>query len=73
MTFKPGQRVIVSPDAFDLSPAWEGEIVGYWRNDAWIVRELDHGTTCAYSSARLGLPALTWAGHPVFARDEVVR
>lgn len=53
MTFRPGQQVAVSPDAFDRSPAWAGEIVGYWRNDAWIVREPDHGTTCAYSVQRL--------------------
>jgi hypothetical protein len=53
VTFNPGDRVIVNPDAFDCSPAWEGEIVGYWRNGAWKVRELVHGTTCAYDSQRL--------------------
>ena len=52
-TFATGQLVTVAPDRFDASPAWRGEIVGYWRNGAWIVRELAHGTTCAYNAARL--------------------
>lgn len=52
--FEQGERVIVGPDAFDLSPVWEGEIVRYWRNGAWIVRELEFNTTCAYSADRIG-------------------
>ena len=59
MKFEPGQRVIVNPDAFDRSDPWEGEVVGYWRNGAWIVRELVHMTTCAYSADRL-----QWATEP---------
>ena len=68
---KPGDRVTVGPDAFDCSPAWEGQVVRYWRNGAWIVRELVHNTECAFNAGRLTkLPALNWAGHPVFVRDE---
>lgn len=52
-TFRKGQMVTIHPDDFDHSPAWVGEIVSYWRNDSWIVRELDHGTTCAYHVQRL--------------------
>lgn len=52
-TYRAGQQVVVWPDEFDRSPAWVGEIVGYWRNDCWIVREPDHGTTCAYNHQRL--------------------
>lgn len=50
---KTGAWVRVEPCAYDLSPAWEGEVVRYWRNDAWIVRELEHNTECAYDAARL--------------------
>ena len=58
MTFEPGQRVIVAPNPpFDCGQPWEGEIVEYWRNGAWIVRELDHGTTCAYHADRITLVA----------------
>ena len=51
--FIPGQQIIVQPCAYDLSPAWDGEIVNYWRNGAWIVREMVHGTTCAIDADRI--------------------
>ena len=54
---KPGDTVIVGPCAYDLTPAWHGEVVRYWRNGAWIVREWDHGTECAYDEARLEVVA----------------
>lgn len=53
MTYRAGDQVLVQPDETDRSPAWVGEIVSYWRNDCWIVREPVHGTTCAYSVQRL--------------------
>lgn len=58
--FEVGQRVVVMPDGpevparlRDCTPAWEAEIVGYWRNGQWIVRELVHNTTCARDAYRL--------------------
>ena len=53
MTYFTGQQIIVNPCAWDRSPAWEGEIVNYWRNGAWIVRELVHGTTVAIEGERI--------------------
>lgn len=57
---KPGTIVIVHPDGVDVPerartcrPAWRGEVVAYWRNGAWTVREPDCGTTCAYDERRL--------------------
>lgn len=34
-------------------PEFVGVVVEYWRNGLWIVRELEHGTTCAYPAAEL--------------------
>lgn len=61
-TFEPGQRVIVHPDSpevlarfRDTRPDWEGDVVGYWRDGLWIVRELEHHTTAAFAGSRLEL------------------
>jgi hypothetical protein len=43
--FSPGQSVIA-----DGIPA---EIVGYWRNNAWVCRELEHRTTWAVDADRI--------------------
>lgn len=52
VTFEPGQRVSV---AANNTAAYEGEIVRYWRNGAWIVREPVHGTECAHFAKDLTL------------------
>jgi hypothetical protein len=43
--FTAGQAVVADGTA--------AEIVGYWRNGAWICRELVHGTTWAVDADRI--------------------
>ena len=42
--FTPGQTVQVFDQ--DGRPFYIGTVVRYWRNNAFTVRESEHGTTC---------------------------
>jgi hypothetical protein len=45
MSFQPGDIVLVNAPNM---ASYEGEIVRYWRNGAWMVREFTHDTECAH-------------------------
>lgn len=47
--FAPGDRVYVR----DYDVSYLGTVVQYWRNGAFIIREDDHGTTCAHHHSKL--------------------